>query len=131
MKHKNNLLALEAVMFGQAGLLAGAFKDNYPKELKKEYQFYKKKYKLKPLNAYQWKFMRMRPGNFPTIRIAQLIQLLYCRTDIFSTLLSLETFQEAYKFFSIQASSYWDSHFHFDKTSPVKKKKLNLKIRFR
>ena len=69
-KHKTQIHQLEALLLGQAGLLDDDFQEDYPVMLKKEYDFYKAKYKLKPSSLKPF-FLRMRPGNFPTIRLAQ------------------------------------------------------------
>ena len=74
-KHKNNPLQIEALLFGQAGFLEAEFLDGYPQTLKKEYGFLRKKYSLTPVENHLWKFLRMRPQNFPTIRLAQFAAL--------------------------------------------------------
>jgi len=76
-KHKNSLFQLEALLFGASGLLNGElFGDDYFLKLREEFGFLLKKYDLKPVEAHLWKFMRLRPGNFPTIRLAQLAALI-------------------------------------------------------
>jgi Protein of unknown function (DUF2851) len=65
-KHKNSLLQLEALLFGQAGLLEETFDDDYPKQLQKEYKFLRAKHNLSPIPSAMWKFLRLRPSNFPT-----------------------------------------------------------------
>jgi len=87
-KHKNNLFQLEAILFGQSGLLNRTFNEDYPNKLKKEYLFLKKKYNLKGLRADSWNFLRMRPANFPTIRIAQFAMLLFTTEHLFSKILA-------------------------------------------
>src|SRR5579872_2739967 len=76
-KHKDNLMQIEALLFGQAGMLEDDFEDDYPRELQREYDYLRKKYKLKPIAGHLWKFLRMRPANFPTVRIAQFAALIY------------------------------------------------------
>ncbi|HEY2720536.1 MAG TPA: DUF2851 family protein, partial [Chitinophagaceae bacterium] len=66
-RHKNQIHQLEALLLGQANLLKGNFREDYPIMLQKEYLFYKKKYDLRPVLAVPF-FLRMRPGNFPSIR---------------------------------------------------------------
>ncbi len=87
-KHKNQIHQLEALLLGQAGLLdknpdSYRDKDDYPLLLKKEYKFLKKKYNLKPIHQ-PVHFLRMRPGNFPTIRLAQLAMLIHESAHLFS-----------------------------------------------
>jgi hypothetical protein len=65
-KHKNNSLPIEALIFGQAGFLEDDVKDEYPQKLKEEYKFLQQKYNLKQIEKHLWKFMRLRPQNFPT-----------------------------------------------------------------
>ena len=86
-KHRENLLQVEALLFGQAGMLDEEFKDVYPNALKTEYNFLRKKYKLKPIPAHSWKFLRMRPANFPTIRIAQFAMLVHQSVHLFATII--------------------------------------------
>ncbi len=83
-KHKNNLLQLEALLFGQAGLLEGVFEDDYPQRLQKEYAFLQHKYSLQPIAGSSWKFLRMRPANFPSLRIAQFATLIHQSAHLFS-----------------------------------------------
>src|ERR1041385_4978793 len=83
-KQKDSQLRVEALLFGQAGLLEKKFRDDYPRQLQKEYDFLKRKLKLKPINGSQWKFMRLHPPSFPTIRIAQFANLIYKSSHLFS-----------------------------------------------
>lgn len=112
-RHHSNLMQLEALLFGQAGLLQKDFKDEYPIQLKAEYAFLQKKYNLKPIAAYLWKFMRMRPANFPTIRLAQFAALLHKSGDIF-TLLLTDTDKTITTLHNLHASTYWDTHYQLD-----------------
>jgi hypothetical protein len=86
-KESENLHSIEALLFGQAGFLENKLEDPYFSELKKEYTFKSKKYDLeRRLDKHQWKFLRMRPANFPTIRIAQLAALVSSQSNLFSLL---------------------------------------------
>ena len=122
-KHKNQIHQLEALLFGQANLLTQNFEEGYPKMLKKEYEFLKKKYDLKPSNQPVF-FLRMRPGNFPTIRLAQLAILLHESVHLFSKIKEADSINEIKKWFDVTANDYWHYHYHFDETSSFKKKKL-------
>lgn len=125
LKHGDQLFQLEALLFGQAGFLSQSFKDEYPKRLFFEYQFLADKYKLQSMDKKVWKFMRMRPANFPTIRIAQFADFLNKAPEVFSTLLSTNKFAHVQSLFKVSASPYWNNHFHFDQVaSPNRKKKL-------
>ena len=124
-KHKNNLFQLEALLFGTAGLLnEELLGDDYFLELRKEYSFLYKKYKLKPIESHLWKFLRLRPVNFPSLRIAQFAQLIHQSTALFSHLVELEKPKQIKELFTLNASVYWDTHYRFNKLSPEQKKQL-------
>ncbi len=123
-KHKNNRFQIEALLFGQAGLLTVDFTDNYPKSLQKEYQFLQKKYNLQPIKKESWRFMRLRPANFPSIRIAQFATLIYQSTHLFSKILEAENIKAIEKLFKVSLSEYWLNHYIFDKPSAERKKTL-------
>lgn len=113
-RHHQNLFQIEALLFGQAGMLAQDFKEEYPFRLKQEYEYLAKKYKLKPISAHLWKFMRMRPANFPTIRIAQFASLIHHSLHLFTQIISSSSLNDLKQLFEVTASDYWDNHFRFD-----------------
>jgi hypothetical protein len=76
-KHADDLFQVEAMVFGQAGLLSASFSDEYPQRLKREYGFLQKKFDLTPVDAHLWRFMRLHPGNFPTLRLAQFASIIH------------------------------------------------------
>lgn len=124
-KHKDSLFQLEALIFGQAGLLSDNFEETYPNELKKEYNFLQKKYSLLPLMPSIWKFMRLRPPNFPTVRLAQFAALIHQSTHLFSKILIAKTIKDIHELFkNIDVSEYWQTHYRFDKLSKPKPKKI-------
>ncbi len=124
-KHKNDLFQLEALLFGTSGLLnEELIGDDYFLALRKEYSFLYKKYKLKPIEGHLWKFLRLRPVNFPSVRIAQFAQLIHQSTALFSQLIEHEELKEVEKLFSIAASPYWDEHYRFNRSSVKRKKQL-------
>ena len=123
-KHKNSLPQIEALLFGQAGMLDAAFNDEYPNALKKEYQFLRQKYNLNPLQVHLWKFMRLRPASFPTVRIAQFAMLLYQATHLFSKMLEAENIKRLSLLFQPTPSDYWLTRYRFDIPSISKKKPL-------
>ena len=117
-KHKNDLFQTEALLFGQSGLLnESLFGDDYFLSLRKEYSFLYKKYGLSGIESHLWKFMRLRPINFPTIRIAQLAALINHSSALFSRVLETENLGELRKLFDVSASEYWDTHYNFNKIS--------------
>ena len=122
-KHKNQLHQVEALLFGQAGLLEENFTEEYPKLLQREYNFLKKKYQLKKI--YQpVHFLRMRPGNFPTIRLAQLAVLITESTHLFSKIKEAASFTDLIKWFDVTANDYWHYHYRFDDPSAFRNQKL-------
>jgi len=123
-KHKNSVFQLEALLFGQSGLLDSAKTDSYVISLKQEYNYLKNKFSLKPIESSLWKFMRLRPASFPTIRIALLAMLAHKSTGLFSQLLEIENIDEVNKFMAIEASDYWTNHYIFGEQSKPKKKRL-------
>ena len=124
LKHKNKLIQIEALLFGQAGLLNDPFEDDYPNRLKKEYTFLQTKYKLKPILSHSWKYSRLRPANFPTIRIAQFAAMIYQTSYLFSKILAVKKVKEVENAFDIKLSNYWLTHYRFDKLSTRRNKRL-------
>ncbi len=124
MKHKNSLPQLEAMLFGQAGLLDSDFTDAFPNLLKREYTHLQRKYNLLPIRGESWKFMRLRPANFPTIRIAQFATLLFQSDHLFSKILAAADVNELENMFELKLSNYWLTHYVFDKESRKSQKKL-------
>ena len=122
-KHKNQIQQVEALLLGQAGLLEGKFADDYPVMLQKEYYFYKNKYHLKPISSPVF-FLRMRPGNFPTIRLAQLAMLVNSSAHLFSGIKDATNLKDVNEWFDVTANDYWHYHYRFDEASPFKKKVL-------
>jgi len=123
-KHKNNLFQIEALLFGQAGLLEKEFEEAYPNRLKKEYLFLKKKHRLSPISPVAWRFLRLRPANFPTIRIAQFATLIYQSLHLFSKILEARDMGGIEKLFEVKLSDYWLTHYVFDKESVKRNKTL-------
>ena len=123
-KHSNNLIQIEALLFGQAGFLAQDFNDSYPQQLKKEYLFLQKKYQLQPIKKELWKLLRLRPANFPTIRIAQFATLFYQSKALFSKILEAEGVKDLEQLFQVKLSNYWQTHYVFDKKSKSRNKSL-------
>lgn len=124
-RHRENLMQIEALLFGQAGMLNEPFKDEYPTILQNEYYYLSKKYSLTPMPVHLWKFLRMRPANFPTIRIAQFAKLIHESVHLFSKLIASHSVKEVEAQFNISASDYWDNHFVFDEeVHEVSPKKL-------
>lgn len=117
-KHTGNLIQIEALLFGVAGFLKTDCEDLYAKTLKREFGFLSKKYglELKVLDLSQWKFLRTRPQNFPTVRLAQLAAILNENQNLYS--LFIENPELIKERFNAKVSQYWLNH--YDWTKPNK-----------
>ncbi|MEO6611329.1 MAG: DUF2851 family protein [Chitinophagaceae bacterium] len=122
-KHKSHIHQLEALLMGQAGLLEREFKEAYPQRLQEEYKFYKNKYSLQPGSNPVF-FLRMRPGNFPTIRLAQLAVFLQHSDHLFMKIKETDSLKNVKTWLDITASDYWHYHYCFDEETAFKEKKL-------
>lgn len=116
---------LEALFFGQANLLLETKESVYYHTLKEEYGYLKHKFKLMPQVGGNMKFFRLRPNNFPTIRLSQLATLYHTHQNLFSKVIEINNLPNFYDLFSVQTSSYWKTHYTFDKTSKKSTKKLS------
>lgn len=123
-KERENLVHLEALFFGISGLLANDFEDTYPKELQQIWLNLKQKYQLKSMKQ-EVQFFKLRPDNFPTIRLSQLAALFHKHHSVFQLLVTRNSLYDFREFFKISASKYWETHYQFDKVSPKKKKSLS------
>lgn len=129
LKHKDSALQVEALFFGQAGLLNNdndKIQDDYYCLLKKEYNFLRKKFKLKPLESYIFKNLRIRPNNFPYIKIAQLAALIRTQDTLFSKMLDLDNIPELRNLFISELGTYWETHYSFGKIAARQKKMIGL-----
>jgi hypothetical protein len=126
-KHSDNILHAEALLFGMAGMLNRKFSDQYPNLLKKEFDFLSHKYGLENsrLNGSEWKFLRLRPANFPTIRIAQLASIICSSASLFSLLTDFESLSDLKKSFQRSQGEYWKNHYVFD-TEVSGRKGINI-----
>jgi len=126
-KHKNRIQQVEALLFGTTGLLEKEFREKYPQMLQKEFLFYQKKYKLKIIDG-ELSFLRMRPANFPTIRLAQLAMLIHESEHLFSKIKSSSSLKDVKKMLQVSANDYWHYHYTFDETSDYKVKTLGKQM---
>ncbi|MDR1524041.1 MAG: DUF2851 family protein [Tannerella sp.] len=139
LKHRSNPLQVEALLFGQAGLLdvessgntkpaicTGAADDagNYRSSLCREYDFLRKKYHLKPVDGFLFKKLRTRPVNFPHVRIAQAAAVWISHDLLFSSILETEDLNGIRSFFDVLPSEYWQTHYHFRNASAAKRKSI-------
>lgn len=124
LKYRDDALRTEALLFGQAGLLHVDFVDDHPRQLQQEHALLAHMHGLRPAPVAAWKFGRMRPVNFPTVRIAQLAQLLMRCDGSFTALLETDTVAELHHLLDIEASPYWTDHYTFDRPSTLRPKRL-------
>lgn len=135
-KHRDNLLQVEAFFLGQAGLLQENLPDadEYYLKLQKEFSYLQHKFELPaPMPAGQWRFLHLRPGNFPHVRLAQLANLYHKEQSLFSQVMEAETPEAVKKILTARTSEYWEERFNFKKSSPRQEKRtgdgaLNLII---
>ncbi len=143
-KHRDDLFQIEALFIGQAGLLdetllgkerlERAAADAYYQRLRSEYKFMANKFSLTPIGGHKWKFLRLRPQNFPTLRLAQFASL-YCKQQLsLSAVVEAADIKDVYKLLDTAVSPYWETHYTLcgsetDKSPrQVQKSALNLLI---
>nr|WP_320117353.1 DUF2851 family protein [uncultured Marinifilum sp.] len=123
-RQKNSLLQIEALLFGQAGMLNLECEDLYFKDLCREYKFLAAKYNLSPMPESRWKWLRLRPANFPTIRIAQLASLIFKTNALCAQIINAASYAKIKEIFNVETSPYWRNHYQFGKESVSRHKKL-------
>ena len=126
-RHKHQIQQVEALLLGQCGLLNEKFSEPYAQLLQKEYQFLRDKYKLRQIKT-PVQFLRMRPGNFPTIRLAQLAMLIHESIHLFSKIKDLKLASEAELLFRVTANDFWHYHYRLGNTSAYFEKTLGNKM---
>lgn len=128
-KHRDDVFQVEAYFMGQAGLLnddlvKDEHKDEYFNRLKREYTFLSTKFSLRPMDAHVWKFGRLRPQNFPYVRLSQLTKL-YCEHDIsISRVLETTEVKALRELFRVGVTDYWRRHYAFGEESSQSDKRL-------
>ena len=129
LKQADSIFRLEALFFGQSGLLSeeDVF-DEYYIQLRKEYLFLKQKYSLKSIEKELFKSFRIRPNGFPEMRIAQLAAVYYRHAQLFSAVLNTNKIEDLMELLSSHPSSYWETHYNFKKKTISKKKTLGSKM---
>ena len=124
LKHADQLTQLEAMLLGCAGFLTLESEEDYPLLLKREFEVMRTKFNLLSMPVERWKCRRMRPVNFPTVRLAQLAQMIHRQGPLFSKIKEAATTGEAKALFEVQASAYWDTHYRFSVMGPTHPKRL-------
>ena len=115
---KDNPTRVEAILMGQAGFLDGYFEDEYPRRLQSDYDSLRRGAEINPIDVSLWKFYRMRPSSFPTIRLSQFANLIAGTSNLFSALLDITDVKEMERLFNQLAADYWTNHYMFDRLSP-------------
>ncbi len=123
-RKSHSILQLESILFGVSSLLPEDKSEEYVEGLVKEFKHQAKKYSLKPLDHLDWKFMRVRPVNFPTVRIAQLAQLVHLWPNTMTKILSFQSISEIRSALGLKASIYWNNHYTFGKKTDQSKAKI-------
>lgn len=126
-KCKTSLPQLEALLFGQCGMLDKTFAEDYPAMLAKEYRYLKSKYKLRQVHG-QLHFLRMRPANFPSVRLAQLAALVHNSIHLFAQIRDHDRVQDIKKLLDVTANDYWHYHYVFDEPSAFRKKNTGAQM---
>ncbi len=124
-KHKSRLTEIEALLFGQSGILEmNERHGTYPENLFELYDHLKNKYKLKPIDGFTWKFLRLRPVNFPTVRIAQFASFIFNSSNLFSKIMESDNLKLLTSLLQSKTSTFWENHYHFGKESEQKMKPI-------
>lgn len=133
--HRDDLFQVEAFFLGQAGLLAEeaiperyrrqAQQEGYFTRLRSEYLYLARKFSLQPMDYKRWRFLRLRPQNFPHVRLSQLANLYYSRRSGLSLLLDCETLDAVRDLLRTEATPYWQTHYSFGSESPQSRKQLS------
>jgi hypothetical protein len=124
-KVQNSILDLEALLFGQAGLLEEEVQDTYFFDLKNNYQFLRQKFGLNNQGVLPLQFFRLRPQNFPTVRLSQFVNLYASEHQMFSKVLETNTIDGLYKLFSKGVTEYWKTHYTFKTVSKASAKNMS------
>ena len=124
LKYRDDPFRTEALVLGQAGLLQVDFVDEHPRTLQEEFKAMAALHNLKPLSPSIWKFGRLRPANFPTVRLVQFAGLFTQLDGSFGRLLEQDRVAELYSMFDVEAGGYWRDHWVLDKASEPTAKRL-------
>jgi len=126
VKNSGRISQLEALLFGTAGFLSSEAEDQYQANLSEEYKFLKLKYRLHPMRNPGWKFLRMRPANFPTVRLAQFAALYHKHPNLLRKVLDTSDLNDLKRLFLVELSPYWEEHYLFGKAVRPKSSRMGI-----
>ena len=126
IQHKHT--EVEALLFGQCGLLADTIENPYYTDLQEHYSYLKKKFTLTNDAVSAPQFFRLRPPNFPTIRIAQLAAVYSQQPQLFSKIIAAKNVEEIQQLFNVTTTPFWDTHYSFTSTATKRKKKISTSL---
>lgn len=124
-KTQSKIESVEALLFGQSGLLVDKVEEPYYQSLQREYKFLKQKFSLSSELVVPPFFFRLRPNNFPTIRLSQLANLFHQHQNLFSKVIEATSVEAIYELFSVETSAFWKTHYTFSKVSKASNKTLS------
>ena len=125
-KSRANLLSLEALLMGMGGILErSATTDPYLIDLRREFEYLSQKFDLKPLLKDRLHFFKLRPMNFPTIRLSQLAGLFHHNPDLMTQCIATESLAELHQLLRVGTSMYWETHYTFTNVSPFRLKRTS------
>lgn len=128
-KLQGDIMQLESILYGTADLLSDStISDQYHRDLREEYLFLKTKWKLRDSVEVPLEFFKLRPSNFPTIRLSQFAGLYHKKQQLFGEVIAASTIAELYAIFDVTASAYWKTHYTFGKVSKGRSKRLSKKF---
>lgn len=114
LKHADNLLQLEALLLGMSGLLEESFEEKYIQKLQNEFEHLKTKYELIPLKKELFKFSKMRPANFPNLRLAQVAMLIHTHPSLFTQPQNHTDYETLVRAMQVGLDGYWKNHYKLD-----------------
>lgn len=120
LRYADRQSSLEALLFGCSGLLDQAVEDEYGRKLKQEFHYLKNKHHLSVMPSGQWKFMRIRPNAFPTIRIALLASFLTGHEHLLSRILEVDSLKQLFTLLEVKTAPYWEKHYRLGVETPVR-----------
>ena len=133
--HRDDLFQVEAIFMGQAGLLVPeslplrhreqALADDYFLRMQREYRYLARKFSMKPMDFTLWRFLRLRPQNFPHIRISQLANLYHSRRAGLSQVVECQSVKQLEESLSTAVTPYWQAHYLFGSESTKSSKSLS------